>query len=96
MNATILEEDIIKCDSPPLYSTLGDSEFTGVPWFNVSITLNGRERTDQRQKFTYYIDPTIKSIVPFLGPVRGNTTSILTGEGFTQEGVCNMTVRYGQ
>lgn len=95
MNATILEEDIIKCDSPPLSSSLGDTDFIGVPWFNISITLNGKEITDSRQKFTYYIDPTIKSITPFLGPIRGGTHSKLRGEGFAQEGVCNMTVRYG-
>lgn len=44
----------------------------------------------------YYIDPTIKSITPNLGPLKGGTISNLLGEGFAQEGVCNVTVRYGQ
>jgi hypothetical protein len=45
MNATIMEENIIKCDSPPLPSSLGFSDYNGVPWYNVSITINGKEIT---------------------------------------------------
>lgn len=41
MNATIMEEDIIMCDSPPLPASFGFSD--GIPWYNISITLNGKE-----------------------------------------------------
>jgi hypothetical protein len=80
MNATIMEEDIIKCDSPPLAEGFSDS--VHAPWYNISITLNGMELTDSKLKFIYYVDPTIKSINPFLGPLRGNTTSKILGQGF--------------
>lgn len=82
MNATIMEENIIKCDSPPLPSSLGYSETGGVPFYNISITLNGKEITESKLKFIYYIDPSIKSITPYLGPLKGNTTSKIKGEGF--------------
>jgi hypothetical protein len=96
MNATIMESDIIKCDSPPLPPNEGFSETGGLSWYDVSITLNGKEITESKIKFVYYTDPTIKSITPNIGPLKGNTTSKLVGLGFAQEGVCNVTVRYGQ
>jgi hypothetical protein len=47
MNATILESDTIVCDSPPLseeYSANGT-------FYNVSITLNGKELAPTRTNF---------------------------------------------
>lgn len=95
MNATILETDIIKCDSPPLPPNFGYSESGAAPFYYISVTLNGREFTNTSIKFIYYIDPVIKSVSPNKGPLRGGTYSSLVGKGFNQEGVCNMTVRYG-
>ncbi len=94
MNATIMEEDIIKCDSPPLPAAFGFSD-QGAPFYEVSITLNQRDVAGPVQKFTYYIDPPINSVTPNKGPMKGGTMSRLKGKGFQQEGVCNVTVRYG-
>lgn len=93
MNATILEEDIIKCDSPPL--EFGASWERGAPYYLIAITLNGKEIVNTTLKFIYYIDPVINSITPNKGPLSGGTHSVLKGKGFNQEGVCNMTARYG-
>lgn len=82
MNATIMEQDVIKCDSPPLPPSQGFSETGGVPWYNISITLNGKEISESKLKFVYYIDPQIKSITPALGPLKGGTVSKLKGLGF--------------
>jgi hypothetical protein len=95
MNATILESNIIKCDSPPLPPNFGYSESGAAPFYYISVTLNGREFANTSIKFIYYIDPVIKSVTPNKGPLRGGTFSSLVGKGFNQEGVCNMTVRYG-
>ena len=99
MNATIMENDIIKCDTPPLPPSFGFSEAGAAPWFNVSVTLNGKELSETNStksiKFTYYIDPQMASITPNNGPMKGNTSSHILGSGFAQEGVCNVTVRYG-
>jgi hypothetical protein len=81
MNATILEQDIIKCDSPPLPPNFGFSE-AGAPFYYIGITLNGKEMINSTIKFIYYIDPVIKSITPNKGPLRGGTISKLTGKGF--------------
>jgi len=94
MNATILEQDIIKCDSPPLPPNFGFSD-SAAPFYYIGITLNGKEITNTTIKFVYYIDPQIKSVTPNKGPLRGCTVSQLFGKGFNQEGVCNVTVRYG-
>ena len=81
MNATILEPDIIKCDSPPLPPSMGFSEDHS-PFYFVGLTLNGKEFTESKLKFIYYIDPQIKSITPNKGPLRGGTVSRLFGKGF--------------
>ena len=80
MNATILENNILKCDTPALQAQLGYAESgTGysdegnVPWYNVSITINGKEIVQSPLKFEYYVDPTIWSITPNVGPVKGGT-----------------------
>jgi hypothetical protein len=94
MNATIMDETLIKCDSPPLeqgHQTEGNT----APFYFVSLTLNGREFTENKYKFQYYIDPKMKIIWPNTGPMSGNTSSNITGKGFKQPGVCNITVRYG-
>lgn len=57
MNATILESDVIKCDSPPLPAGLGFSDLGGAPWYNISLNLNGKEITESKLKFIYYVDP---------------------------------------
>lgn len=56
MNATIMESNIIKCDSPPLTGSQGYSD-SSAPFYYISITLNGKEITDSRIKFIYYVDP---------------------------------------
>lgn len=78
MNATIMESDIIKCDTPQLPPSYGYSD-VGVPFYYVSVTLNGKEISDSKIKFTYYVDPSIKSITPNKGPIKGGTISKLIG-----------------
>ena len=82
MNATIMEDDIIKCDSPPLPPSFGYASDTGAPFYYVSVTLNGREWADTRIKFIYYVDPSLQSVLPPVGPVKGGTVSQLIGKGF--------------
>ncbi len=95
MNATIMEQDIIKCDSPPLPASAVFPDSGAAPFYEVSITLNGKEFAGPVQKFTYYIDPPITAVTPNKGPLKGGTVSKVFGKGFQQDGVCNVTVRYG-
>jgi len=55
------------CDSPPLDSQNGDM------WYNVSVTLDGDFVSEANAQFSYYDEPTIKSITPALGPLSGGT-----------------------
>ena len=96
MNATIMADNILKCDSPPLPAGAAAASIDGkAPFYNISISLNGKEMVSTELNFTYYIDPTIDSISPNLGPLTGGTVSKISGKGFAQDGVCNLTVRYG-
>lgn len=42
----------------------------------------GREVNGPKQKFTYYKDPKLTSIVPDIGPIKGGTTVSIFGKGF--------------
>jgi IPT/TIG domain len=81
MNATIMEDNIIKCDSPPLPDMMG---FSGerAPFYNISLTLNGKELSSSNLTFIYYIDPVLKYIHNKKGPIRGGTNSTLLSKGF--------------
>ena len=95
-NATVMESDLIKCDSPPFLNNLGYSAIvTGREFYYVKITINGgREIEGPVQRFHYYKDPIIQKIEPNRGPMRGGTVCKVTGLGFDQYGVCNKTARY--
>ncbi len=77
-------DDILKCDSPPLpeYSKTELNQGKKTPWYNISVTLNGREMVTAEKHFTYYVDPVIKAVAPNLGPISGGTVSKLLGSGF--------------
>jgi hypothetical protein len=83
MNATIVDSETILCDSPPLPIGEGFEMVNGsAPWYNISISLNGKEFVTAKTKFVYYVDPTIKSVTPSFGPISGGTLSKIIGEGF--------------
>jgi len=88
MNATVVDEQTMVCDSPFLDSINGDQ------WYNVSVTLDGDYVTNATGKFFYYRNPTLTSISPWLGPMSGDTNSTIRGTGFNQTNICDLTVRY--
>lgn len=75
MNATIFENNIIKCDSPQLLASMASSDM-GAPFYFVSISLDGgKSITDSNLKFSYYKDPVIEGITPNKGHIHGGTIS---------------------
>lgn len=80
-NATIMEPDIIKCDSPSLLNSMGFSMMTNeVIFYYLEITIDGgREIDGPKQKFTYYKDPKIFSMSPDSGPIKGGTKMQIIG-----------------
>ena len=95
-NATIMHDDIMKCDSPSLYNEQGYSTMTkDLAWYEVEVTIDGGRNVEgPKQNFTYYKDPSIYNITPAVGPIRGNTTVKISGKGFNQTGACNKTFRF--
>jgi hypothetical protein len=95
MNATIVDEHLIKCSTPPL-----SEELEWLPeaerFYFIGLSLNGEYVTSSNIKFGYYNDPVITEVKnAAFGPVHGGTKSELTGEGFKQMYVCNLKVRFG-
>ena len=74
MNATVMEHDIIKCDSPPAQGWF-KSDTKEPRFYNVEITLDGTLFGGPSQRFNYYKEPEITSIFPSMGPIEGRLTS---------------------
>lgn len=83
MNATVMEHDIIKCDSPPSQGWF-KTDTKEPKFYNVEITLDGMLFGGPAQRFNYYREPEINSIVPTMGPIEGGTDVTISGAGFGQ------------
>lgn len=94
MNATVMEHDIIKCDSPPAQGWF-KKDTKGLRFYYLEITLDGKLYGGPPQKFYYYKDPDITGVNPIMGPIDGGTEVTISGVGFNQPATCNMTVRFG-
>lgn len=83
-NATIMQSDVIKCDSPSLINKQGYSMMTNdLIWYTLEITIDGGRNVEgPAQNFTYYKDPTHLDVVPAGGPVKGGTITKIIGKGF--------------
>ena len=76
MNATVLDSNRLYCDSPPLPKSANNV------WYNLTVSLDGVYQPPAIANFTYYEDPTLDSVSPWLGPLRGGTHVKLTGSAF--------------
>jgi len=94
MNATVYEPNRIKCSSPSVLNSFGVNE-RKVSFYDVSITLNRKDLSGPKKRFSYYKEVTIKSIHPSGGPVSGGTVVKITGRNFKPDCACNVTVRFG-
>jgi len=86
MNATVMEHDIIKCDSPPAFGWY-KTESKEPRFYYLEITLDGTQYGGPPQKFTYYKEPEITAVSPNTGPVQGGTELRISGLGFGQRNV---------
>jgi len=93
MNATVISQGEIKCDSPSVLNYAGVNE-NKVQFYDLEITLNGANRNGPKQKFSYYKDTYINKVTPIYGPITGNTTVNISGFDFNQTGACNVTARF--
>ena len=93
MNATVMDENTIKCDSPSVlnYDGVNENEITE---YSLELTLNGEDINGPVQKFYYYKSPVVLGVTPIFGPVEGGTTVNITGYDFLQPGACNITARF--
>lgn len=91
-NATVKDSNTMYCDSPTL--DLSDSE-TGDYFYNLSVSADGEAFSNASVLFSYYDQPIIDSVSPWLGPMDDKTTVTLEGSGFKNTNFCNPKVRFG-
>lgn len=92
-NATVIDPTTMYCDSPPL--DLGESE-SGDYLYNLSVSADGEAYSNASAIFSYYDQPEIDSVSPWLGPMDGETKVNITGGGFKNANMCNPKVKFGQ
>ena len=94
MNATIIDEQTIKCSTPLL--TNEDQSFDPqYEFMNVKVTLNGFELSETKQKFSYYPRIKITEVDNDVGPLAGGTTLMIGGIGLGHPNICNPKVKFG-
>ena len=93
MNATVMSDTEMKCDSPSVLNYAGVNE-NKVEFYNLEITLNGADRNGPEQRFSYYKNTYISATKPYYGPITGNTHVKLSGYDFNQTAACNVTARF--
>ena len=91
-NATVINYNELKCDSPPLPTQPG-SEEKSISSYEVTILVDETE-SGPAQTFYYYKSPIISGISPIMGGVEGDTTVKIMGKGFDQPGACKVTTRF--
>eukprot|EP00824_Muranothrix_gubernata_P008912 TRINITY_DN2148_c0_g1_i1.p1 TRINITY_DN2148_c0_g1~~TRINITY_DN2148_c0_g1_i1.p1 ORF type:complete len:1639 (+),score=352.12 TRINITY_DN2148_c0_g1_i1:139-5055(+) len=95
MNATIMNDETIKCSTPPVLDRFGANAKKRM-YYDVTITLNNkRPEKASYFRFNYYKEVTIKSVEPPVGPVEGGTLVKIKGKNFDPPCGCNHTMRFG-
>ena len=93
MNATVMNYNEIKCDSPPIPNKPG-SEENSITSYDLTLLVDDDDQSGPVQKFYYYKSPVISSISPIMGGINGDTTVKISGSGFDQPEACNITTRF--
>ena len=92
-NATVMNFNEIKCDSPALPTGPG-SEEQSISSYDLTLLVSDIDECGPAQPFYYYKPPVISDISPIMGGVDGDTTVKISGSGFDQPGACNITTRF--
>lgn len=77
-NATILNNNLLYCDSLPFQNQLGysllGSNGPDFDWYYLSVTIDGGvEIVNTKLKFSYYRQPKLMAVTPFGGLTTGGT-----------------------
>jgi len=89
---TIINETLMYCDSPSVLDANGNN-INNTEKYSFEVTLNLADIINPNLTFHYYTQPSIYSIYPFSGPLKGNTSVSIKGSDFSK--YCKLTVRYG-
>lgn len=92
-NATVINETMLKCDSPSVLNSDGVNE-KNVDFYTLELSLNGIDISGPAQNFYYYKETLITNISPIFGPLRGNTPVNLTAINLDHKNACNVRVRF--
>lgn len=94
MNATVMSNTTLVCDSPPVIDEFGfNSE--NVEMYYITVLFAGGSPSGPKQRFDYYPEVEIENVVPHGGLKEGGNYVRLEGTGFAHKAGCNRTVRFG-
>ena len=91
MDATVMDDKLLYCDSPSVLNNFGVNVNNTVS-LPVRVTFNGVDMVPTNRIFTYYTQPTELMVTPHWGPLEGGTQVTVVGNNFSF--YCNLTVRF--
>lgn len=94
MNATVMSNSTLVCDSPPVIDEYGyNSE--NVEFYYVSVQFSGAAPSGHKLRFDYYPEVEITNVVPHGGPIEGGNVVRFEGSGFAHKAGCNRHMHFG-
>lgn len=92
-NATVINDTMLKCDSPSVLNSDGIND-RNIDFYSLELSLNGIDISGPAQKFYYYKETYITNISPNFGPLKGDTPLNLTAINLDHQNACNIRVRF--
>ena len=90
-NATVADNTTLYCNTPELIiEEEGDAFF-----YEVYVSLDGENFSDDFVVFNYYDDIEITDVWPMLGPMSGSTDVKIYAKHLDHAHICDISVRFG-
>lgn len=91
MNATVADNTTLYCNTPELImEEEGDAMF-----YEVYVSLDGENFSDDFVIFNYYDDIEIQDVIPWLGPQSGGSDVKIYASHLDHPHICDISVRFG-
>ena len=78
MNATVMNNSTLVCDSPPVIDEYGYNP-EAIDRYDVQIEFSGNGLSGNKQRFNYYREVEMNKIIPHGGPIEGGTIVKIEG-----------------
>lgn len=90
-NATVVNNNTLYCNTPELIMEDEAEAMT----YKVYVSLDGENFSDDSVDFNFYDDIEIQDVIPWLGPMIGNTEVKVYASHLDHPHICDISVRFG-